>query len=58
MSRSKDLREAVKAVQEAIRDEGPGADYHREMMRKHRQEWPTLWRALDRLIRVNQRSAE
>ncbi len=35
------------AVQEAITDEGPAPFYHRQIMKRHKEEWPTLWAALD-----------
>ncbi len=34
------------AVQEAITNEGPHPSFHRKVMRKHKEEWPTLWAAL------------
>jgi hypothetical protein len=35
------------AVLEAIENEGPRPDIHREIMARHRKEWPTLWAALE-----------
>jgi hypothetical protein len=36
-------------IRRAIADPGSHPDHHRMVMAKHRAEWPTLWRALDRL---------
>lgn len=33
----------------AILREGPNPQKHRRIMRKHRRQWPTLWRKIDRL---------
>lgn len=33
----------------AIKDEGSHPPYHREVMARHRREWPTLWKAIDGL---------
>lgn len=41
------MSDAVQAVISAIRDPGSHPDWHREVMARHRAEWPTLWRALD-----------
>lgn len=38
---------AVAAVLRAIDDAGPQPKYHADVMRRHRAEWPTLWRAID-----------
>lgn len=51
------------AVRRAIWDAGPFPSYHREVMERHRREWPTLWKALDELLaptgaRTPQRPAE
>lgn len=45
--------QAVKAVIEAIRNEGSHPQYHREVMARHRREWPTLWKALDALVKAD-----
>lgn len=42
--------EAVAAIIKAIKDQGPLPLLHRRIMRLHRQEWPTLWQALDKLL--------
>lgn len=39
----------VEAVGSAINNAGPNPQHHREVMARHRREWPTLWRALDAL---------
>lgn len=45
--------QAGAAVVRAIKDEGAHPAYHREVMARHRKEWPALWRALDALVRGN-----
>ena len=34
-------------IRATIHNEGPNPEYHRMVMRKHRSEWPALWKALD-----------
>ena len=34
----------------AIVREGPSPSKHYRVMRKHRRQWPTLWKKIDRLI--------
>ena len=34
----------------AIEIQGPSPAYHLSMMERHRNEWPTLWRAIDALL--------
>lgn len=41
--------DAIDAILRAIEDEGPSPAHHRAIMRRHREEWPALWRALDKL---------
>lgn len=43
---------AVAAIVAAIQNEGPEPAFHREAIRRHRREWPSLWRALDKLLRA------
>ncbi len=40
----------VEEIREAILNEGPHPSLHKQIMAKHRKEWPTLWRALDKLM--------
>lgn len=43
----------LREVHEAIHVAGPHRVYHREVLARHREEWPTLWEpllALDSLI--------
>lgn len=42
---------AVAVVRHAVDNPGPRPDVHREIMARHRAEWPTLWDAIDWLIR-------
>lgn len=52
-----DQEKAIAAVVRAIRDPGPVPSYHYEVMRRHRQEWPSLWAALDALLRAGTEAA-
>lgn len=36
---------------DAVKDEGRVPEYHRAVIKKHRAEWPTLWRAVDPIIK-------
>ena len=48
--RARRIVNALVPVLEAIvDDEGPHPELHRKVMAKHREEWPTLWAALDGL---------
>lgn len=40
----------IDLLRAAIHDEGQRPDIHRGVMRRHRMEWPTLWRAIDVLL--------
>jgi hypothetical protein len=40
----------MKEVHRAIANVGPVPQYHAHVMRKHRSEWPTLWKALDKIL--------
>lgn len=44
------VEEAIARLLEAVLDEGPAPGYHREIMGRHRREWPTLWEAIDALV--------
>lgn len=44
-------REAIKQLRNAIDVEGRSPEHHHNIMAKHRKEWPTLWKAIDRLLR-------
>lgn len=44
------LTAAEGLLREAIQDEGPNPEHHRETMARHRREWPTLWRAIDAFL--------
>lgn len=48
------MDEALAALRAAVEDEGPRPDLHREVMARHRAEWPTLWTAIDRLLGSDQ----
>jgi hypothetical protein len=45
------LREAAKRVERAVKVKGPAPGQHEATMARHRKEWPTLWKALDDLLR-------
>ena len=40
----------IEAIRKAIQNEGPQPRYHRTLMRKHRREWKTLWKAIDNIL--------
>jgi hypothetical protein len=35
---------------EVINNEGPNPRHHRKVMKRHRKEWPSLWKLLDDLL--------
>ena len=45
--------EAIDQLRRAVKNEGPMPEYHRRMMAKHRSEWPTLWAAIDAVLRAD-----
>ena len=47
-----DLEKAVEKLIAAIKVEGPVPQYHRHVLRKHRSEWPTLWKAIDEISAI------
>lgn len=38
-------------LNKSINDPGPNPKFHFSVMKKHRKEWPTLWHAIDYLIK-------
>lgn len=48
-----DLRAALDSLRAAVTDEGPVPAYHRDIMRRHRREWPSLWHAIDAVLRAD-----
>lgn len=44
------MDKATAALVKAVRDKGAVPQFHNHVMRKHREEWPTLWKAIDSLI--------
>lgn len=46
--------EDVQALRAAIEDEGVAPGHHREIMARHRSEWPTLWRAIDAILEAGE----
>lgn len=42
---------AIEKIRRAIENPGSHPAYHREVMTRHRKEWPVLWRAIDELMR-------
>lgn len=39
-------------LRQAVEDEGPNPRYHREVMERHREEWPALWAAIDEILEM------
>lgn len=42
---------AAMEIRTAVLDEGTNPAYHQATMLRHKREWPTLWRAIGRLIK-------
>jgi hypothetical protein len=42
--------QALQALEDAVTDLGPRPDYHRQVMERHRREWPRLWQAIDDIL--------
>lgn len=47
------LEKATTELVKAIRDKGAVPQYHNHVMRKHRDEWPTLWQAIDNIVKAH-----
>ena len=45
-----ELNTQIIYLRESVLIEGPQPLLHRYIMKKHRKEWKTLWKAIDRLI--------
>ena len=45
-----EMNESIQKLIDAIKIEGPVPQYHRHIMRKHRSEWATLWKAIDEIV--------
>lgn len=45
------LEHAVEQLRAAILNPGPVPRHHYAVLNRHRQEWPTLWRAIDALLK-------
>ena len=43
---------AFNMLVQAIEDEGVSPSFHLATMQRHRQEWPVLWSAIDKLMEV------
>lgn len=52
--RNDNLEEVTRQIVKAIEDKGKVPKYHDHVMRKHRDEWPALWQALDNLVSMYQ----
>lgn len=48
-----ELENAIQKLIDAINNEGAVPLYHRHVMRKHRSEWPTLWKAIDEIVAIH-----
>lgn len=46
LQRCREYRDAVAKIVEAITNEGSHPEYHREIVTRHRREWPVLWLAI------------
>ena len=45
------MKNPIKNLVDAVENEGTHPTYHRKIMARHRREWPTLWKAIDALIK-------
>jgi hypothetical protein len=45
-------RQCLVQMLNAIKDEGAVPQYHRHVLRKHRSEWPVLWKAIDSAMTI------
>lgn len=45
-----DLLNASEQLREAIENAGPEPRFHRSMMHRHKKEWPTLWKAIRKIV--------
>lgn len=45
------LRGAIEPVRRAVHDPGIAPGYHRQVMRQTQLQWPTLWRAIEALLK-------
>lgn len=50
------LADAALQIHRAVRTVGPAPRYHRRILRRHRREWPVLWRAIDNTISLIERT--
>lgn len=41
---------AARRIRAAVTNPGPKPLWHQKIMRRHRKEWPTLWKAIDTLM--------
>ena len=46
------IDQKINALRKAILDEGFHPIHHRQVMARHRREWPVLWKAIDELVKV------
>jgi len=49
-----DLMEALTELYIAINDKGSVPEYHEEIRKRHRKEWPMLWKAIDKVIKTGE----
>jgi hypothetical protein len=44
------LRSLLIGIQRAITEEGRSPAHHQQVMRRHRKEWPSLWKAINKAM--------
>lgn len=44
------MSKGTEALVRAIQNPGPSPYWHRQVLHKHRREWPTLWAAIDEIL--------
>lgn len=44
------MSKGTEALVRAIENPGPSPHWHRQVLHKHRKEWPALWAAIDKIL--------
>lgn len=46
------LKDAIDKLHDAVYDQGSHPSHHAHVMARHRAEWPSLWAAIDALLKA------
>ena len=49
--KTSNMENAIAELVKAIRDKGAVPQFHNHVLRKHRSEWPVLWKAIDNIVK-------